>query len=1545
MSTNIEALKVYASVGVDLSDLRKGIKDADGELSKVGAGAKATGLDKFVGEISSKLKSVGAGIAAAGGVLTGAFTAPVAFAVKAASDLSENLNKVQVVFGQSASKIQEFSKTTATSLGISQSSALEVAGTFGNLFAAMKIGQPASAEMSVNLVKLAADLASFNNIDPTDALEKLRAGLTGEAEPLKAVGILLNETQVKAKAAELGFKAVGGQLTEQQKVAARYAIIMEQSATAQGDFANTSTGLANATRIAKAQLETLAANLGSTFLPYVNQAINYVNGLFKTFQELPAPVQKAITIIAGVGAVLGPVLVVLGGLVSAVGAALPVITAIGGAIAALASPVGIVIAAIAALSAAYYTNFAGIGDAVDSLVSELQPLFQKLVELAKQAWEGLKASFEIVKPVLSGLVTFVGQTLSALIDVIRAVLKAIQGDWSGAGELLKSAASKIWTGIVALVQGYAESLQRLLAVIWQAIVAAATAYWKGVVTVLSAVWNAIKAAAISIWTGLLVFFTQTIPAALGTLLEFFASLPSKIGSFLSQLPEIVANIFGLLVGRAVALTTQLWEGVKAAYSTGVAFLSQVVSSGIEAVVGFFSSLPGRLVGFATSAWEAVKSAFSSGVQFAIKTAVNLYNGVSEWVSKLPELFTQIWTSIVDYITGLPGRLLEKAKAIGAAIWNGFRQGLDVHSPSGPEKEITAMAHGILVTLETEAPKMGKAAGKMAAAIDKAFKDALTSINEYIQSLQGASNITEQIFDRLTPKVRQKLKEQADAYKDLKERAEILRATFVALGNTMEVAFENGRIVIRRTSIDAVSDLDKINKKLGESQKFLRDTSAVAAAEAATLERVMSRTSAHWIQLMVEIEDETKEHAENARLALLELAKAADEKLRDSISHLKDTVGEGMGGVLVALLQHFGKLNQASIDQANKWAEGILQVVGNLPSKLGEKLRKATNTVLEWVNRIDQILKGLHKIFNQVPDGLDKVVEAITGIFKKSSKVVLDTTKATQDEIQKAAKKASEETAGLAGTAEEGSSRISKAFGVATAAVGAFVSGLTTANATGSKAIGSLVGGIQGALSGFAAGGPIGAVIGGIGGVLGGLFGGKSAAQKLQEKLQLERLKQDVQKGAQEVMSAAFETMQKALETFEKLADFTKTPKRLIDRFFIQMRRVIEHFIALAKVWNVQMLDAAKMFAESIGPILEAIAAGVEAFEKLAFFTGTPDKALNLFGAALQRSVELFIQISDEFERKAVKHAKKFASRAGEVVNTIGLGVEAFLKLNDYKGISAEIFDLFSRDLEFAVNKMIEVSDNISNRFLKQARRFSERALSIVALIKEGVDAFKGINEYQAISPEIFNSFLADLRMAVEKMQLVVNQIDTEMLSMASAFAQKSMAIFAAIKAGVEAFSALRDYKALPGEVLSQFLEDFKSAIALLKETLALALEGEDLAAKFQTAVAKIAEYLAKAGQTLAGIGGGAAQAAQTAVAAGAAATVIAASTASGSASTFTPASSYTTQSTRITYGNRTTHIQEGPIYLQVDMSKIHEVEDLVVIIEQARQKRRARKLS
>jgi hypothetical protein len=186
---------------------------------------------------------------------------------QAAADLGEQINKTNVVFGASAPEVQAWSKTTATSIGLSRRAALEAAGTFGNMLVPMGLARDEAAKMSQRMVDLAGDMASFNNASPEATLDALRAGLAGETEPLRQFGVFLNDARIKAEAMALGLYNGKGAIDASAKAQATYAIILKDTKDAQGDFANTSSSMANSQRVLRAQVENLAAGLGSALLP------------------------------------------------------------------------------------------------------------------------------------------------------------------------------------------------------------------------------------------------------------------------------------------------------------------------------------------------------------------------------------------------------------------------------------------------------------------------------------------------------------------------------------------------------------------------------------------------------------------------------------------------------------------------------------------------------------------------------------------------------------------------------------------------------------------------------------------------------------------------------------------------------------------------------------------------------------------------------------------------------------------------------------------------------------------------------------------------------------------------------------------------------------------------------------------------------------------------------------------------------------------------------------------------------------------------------
>jgi len=272
----------------DIFGATKGIKQVGSDLGKLGNEIN-TGVGSKIKDLMPSFKQMAA-------TATVAFTAVSAAAYKAvqsASNLAESQSKVDVVFGDSAKSVQDFAKTTATSIGITRQAALEATGTYGNLFQAFGVGQDKASTMSTTLVTLAADLASFNNTTVDDAILALRSGLSGETEPLKKYGIAINDVRLKEEARNMGLYSGTGNLSVLAKTQASYALILKDSTLAQGDFERTSGGLANQQRILKAQLSDVVAQIGSALIPAFLGAVSFINEtMLPAFRDFGTALQE-----------------------------------------------------------------------------------------------------------------------------------------------------------------------------------------------------------------------------------------------------------------------------------------------------------------------------------------------------------------------------------------------------------------------------------------------------------------------------------------------------------------------------------------------------------------------------------------------------------------------------------------------------------------------------------------------------------------------------------------------------------------------------------------------------------------------------------------------------------------------------------------------------------------------------------------------------------------------------------------------------------------------------------------------------------------------------------------------------------------------------------------------------------------------------------------------------------------------------------------------------------------------------------------------------
>jgi len=257
------ARQIRVDIIGDASSLERAFGKA--KRDAVGFNASITGLGRSAAKVGA-----GLGLAFGGQEIVRQLN----LTVQAASSLNEEVSKSEVIFGASARDVRRWADTTADAFGISNRAALQAASGFGQMLETSGATERDAARMSRALVELGGDLASFNNISTDEALEKLRSGLAGEAEPLRVLGVQLSEARVQQVAWATGIAQTGSKLTEQQKVLGRYAIIMQDTAKAQGDAARTGDQLAGSQRRLAARTEELRAKVGQDLIPIYGKLVD-----------------------------------------------------------------------------------------------------------------------------------------------------------------------------------------------------------------------------------------------------------------------------------------------------------------------------------------------------------------------------------------------------------------------------------------------------------------------------------------------------------------------------------------------------------------------------------------------------------------------------------------------------------------------------------------------------------------------------------------------------------------------------------------------------------------------------------------------------------------------------------------------------------------------------------------------------------------------------------------------------------------------------------------------------------------------------------------------------------------------------------------------------------------------------------------------------------------------------------------------------------------------------------------------------------------------
>ncbi len=217
-----------------------------------------------------------------------AFLSFLSNGIKSAIAAPEIENLFRVAMGNMANEAAKFSTQLKNALGIDPYVTKEMLGTFQNLTTSMGIGTQTAFKMSKSMTMLANDMASLYNADPQQTFENLQSALTGQGRAVRKYGYVITEATIKESAYRNGLAKTGAELTESQKVIARYLALLEQSGNAQGDMSRTIQSLQNQLRMLKQNILAAGRSISEGFIPFIQAVAPWLNALFILLQRLGA---------------------------------------------------------------------------------------------------------------------------------------------------------------------------------------------------------------------------------------------------------------------------------------------------------------------------------------------------------------------------------------------------------------------------------------------------------------------------------------------------------------------------------------------------------------------------------------------------------------------------------------------------------------------------------------------------------------------------------------------------------------------------------------------------------------------------------------------------------------------------------------------------------------------------------------------------------------------------------------------------------------------------------------------------------------------------------------------------------------------------------------------------------------------------------------------------------------------------------------------------------------------------------------------------------
>lgn len=226
--------------------------------SKLGAGLKGT-IVKYAG---------------LGAAITGAYKA-----MRTASSYIEDENLFAVSMNKAADSTRAWSDQVEHSVGVSGAWLRKYTGVMTNMTQSMGLSHDTAAKLGKNVALLSQDIASFYNISPEAAFEKMQSAMAGMPRPLQELGIMVRDQELEQTALAMGIRKTNGEFTSAQKALLTYETVIRSTKNAQGDLARTLNTPANQMRMLATNARNLGVAIGTMFQPLLSVALPVLNAI------------------------------------------------------------------------------------------------------------------------------------------------------------------------------------------------------------------------------------------------------------------------------------------------------------------------------------------------------------------------------------------------------------------------------------------------------------------------------------------------------------------------------------------------------------------------------------------------------------------------------------------------------------------------------------------------------------------------------------------------------------------------------------------------------------------------------------------------------------------------------------------------------------------------------------------------------------------------------------------------------------------------------------------------------------------------------------------------------------------------------------------------------------------------------------------------------------------------------------------------------------------------------------------------------------------